>query len=201
MLPMGIAFGIAHAMTPGHSKAVLASYVAGSGITLRKAIASSLLLSFVHIASAVLLSTVAGFLITRTLVGAGQVPLLEWTSRVSLMLIGLWMVIRPFTRRPHMHGEAQGFAFMAGLIPCPLTLFIMMLATSKGVPEAGIAFAIAMFAGVSAVLSAVALLAAFARAALNTVLQSHGRHLDVAARAIEVFCGVVLLALAAYQLM
>jgi hypothetical protein len=29
-LPMGIVFGAAHALTPGHSKAVLATYLAGS---------------------------------------------------------------------------------------------------------------------------------------------------------------------------
>ncbi|WP_425459635.1 hypothetical protein [Hankyongella ginsenosidimutans] len=30
---------------------------------------------------------------------------------------------------------------MAGLIPCPLTLFVMTFALSRGVPEAGVAFA------------------------------------------------------------
>lgn len=31
-LPMGIAFGAVHAMTPGHSKSILATYLAGSSL-------------------------------------------------------------------------------------------------------------------------------------------------------------------------
>lgn len=30
ILPLGVVFGLAHAMTPGHSKSVLASYLVGS---------------------------------------------------------------------------------------------------------------------------------------------------------------------------
>ncbi|TIM37420.1 MAG: hypothetical protein E5Y56_33685, partial [Mesorhizobium sp.] len=44
--------------------------------------------------------------------------------------------------------EGAAFGFMAGLIPCPLTLFVMTFAIVRGVPEAGIAFAVTMMAGV-----------------------------------------------------
>ncbi len=49
----------------------------------------------------------------------------------------LWIA---FFCPPHVHGEREGVAvgFMAGLISCPLTLFVMTFAISRGVPEAGI---------------------------------------------------------------
>lgn len=200
LLPFGIVFGVAHAMTPGHSKAVLASYVLGSGIAVRKALNASLILSCVHIASAVLLATIANSLLTRTIVGAGQAPALEWTSRVALALIGLWMVLRPLLRKPHVHGETQGFAFLAGLIPCPLTLFIMTLAIAKGVPAAGLAFAVAMLMGVVIVLSGVALLSASVRNGLNSVLEAHHSLFDLTTRGVEVVCGIALAGLAVYAL-
>ena len=34
--PMGVLFGAAHALTPGHSKAVLATYLAGSDAKLAR---------------------------------------------------------------------------------------------------------------------------------------------------------------------
>jgi nickel/cobalt transporter (NicO) family protein len=200
LLPLAVVFGIAHALTPGHSKAVLASYVAGSGVVLRKALTASLLLSFVHITSAVILATVATSLITRTLVGAGQAPLLELISRVSVMLIGAWMIVRALRHTPHIHGETQGFALMAGLIPCPLTLMIMTLAVARGVPEAGIAFAAAMFGGVLVVLSTVALLAYFARSTVLRKLTANPVALLRASRLLEGVCGLLLVSVALYEL-
>jgi ABC-type nickel/cobalt efflux system permease component RcnA len=87
MLPLGIAFGIAHAMTPGHSKSVLASFVLGIGASVGRAAATSLLLSATHIVSAIVLALVANSLVTRTLVGAGRAPALEYTSRMALVVI------------------------------------------------------------------------------------------------------------------
>ena len=45
-LPMGIVFGAVHALTPGHSKAVLAIYLTGSTATLPRALVVSIALSF-----------------------------------------------------------------------------------------------------------------------------------------------------------
>ena len=59
---------------------------------------------------------------------------------------------------------------MAGLIPCPLTLFVMTFAMSRGVPEAGIMFAIVMMTGVALTLSTVALLTVFFRSQFERLL-------------------------------
>ena len=41
VLPLGILFGAVHALTPGHGKAVLASYLLGSGLASARAVRSS----------------------------------------------------------------------------------------------------------------------------------------------------------------
>ncbi|TIW69718.1 MAG: ABC transporter permease, partial [Mesorhizobium sp.] len=72
-------------------------------------------------------------------------PALETLSRGLLGLIGVWIIWRALRgrHRHHVHeGEAVGF--MAGLIPCPLTLFVMTYAISRGIPWAGLVFAVAM---------------------------------------------------------
>lgn len=54
-LPMGVVFGAAHALTPGHSKAVLATYLAGSDAKVSRGLLVSIILSFTHVTIAVLL--------------------------------------------------------------------------------------------------------------------------------------------------
>tara|TARA_R110002020_G_scaffold67188_7_gene176673 strand:+ start:381 stop:812 length:432 start_codon:yes stop_codon:yes gene_type:complete len=66
MLPAGIAFGAVHALPPGHSKAVLATYVAGSRIGLTKAVFVSFCLSATHVTIAVFIAIFALPLILRT---------------------------------------------------------------------------------------------------------------------------------------
>lgn len=200
MLPLGVVFGAAHAMTPGHSKSILASYVLGSGLSPWRAIATSLVLAATHICSAVLLAVVANTLVTRTLVGAGRVPALENISRYMLLAIGVWLVWRAWRAQPHIHGEGYLAGFVAGLVPCPLTLFVMMLAVSRGVPEAGLAFALAMFIGVGAVLVAIATAVAFARSWVEGWIGRHGTRLSLASRWLDTIAGLALIIIAVLEL-
>lgn len=200
VLPMGMLFGAAHGLTPGHNKMVLASYVVGDGVRALQASLMALVLTAVHVGSAVVIALGASFLVSRTITNAGQAPLLETISRVLLVVIGLWLILRAVLRRPHAHGEGLGFAIIAGLIPCPLTLFVMVLSTSQGVPEAGLVFAIAMLAGVGLVLIAVALVASFGGQAFAASLARHGSNAAYVARGLEAVAGTALIAMAGFQL-
>lgn len=148
-----------------------------------------------------LLAVVANTLVTRTIVGAGQVPALELISRVLLVCVGLWLILRALLGRRHLHGEGVVAGVAAGLVPCPLTLFLMFLATSRGVPEAGLTFALAMVIGVGAVLCAVAFAATFARDFVIRLVERQGLVLDVVVRSVDVVAGAILLLLAAAELL
>lgn len=89
---------------------------------------------------------------------------------------------------------AAGFA--AGLIPCPLTLFVMTFAISRGVPEAGVAFAAVMMIGVALVLGTVALAAVLFRQQLLRLLAMRPRAVDIVTRAIQIIAGLILVAVA-----
>jgi ABC-type nickel/cobalt efflux system permease component RcnA len=200
-LPMGILFGAAHALTPGHSKAVLATYLAGSDNSVRRGLAVSLTLSFTHVTIAVLIAALSLPLVSIALGSVGRAPFLEDVSRGLLGLIGGWMIWRAFRHSHHHHkheGEAVGV--MAGLIPCPLTLFVMTFAISRGVPVAGILFAITMMAGVALTLSCVAVLSILFRERLVHFFDSRPRLLDIISRTIEGAAGVVLASVALWQI-
>lgn len=75
-------------------------------------------------------------------------------------------------RPAHSHGAGEGVAvaMMAGLIPCPLTLFVMSFAISRGVPVAGVLFAVVMMLGVMLTLSLTALAAVLFRQQVTRLL-------------------------------
>lgn len=202
-LPMGIVFGAVHATTPGHSKSVLATYLVGSSAGMARSLMVSLTLSFTHVSMAVLIALLSLPLVSIALGSVGRAPLLEDLSRGLLGVIGLWMLWRAFRRTDQFHDAREGAAvgFMAGLIPCPLTLFVMTFATARGVPEAGIAFAVAMMAGVAATLSLVAVTAVFFRQRVARLLETRPTLIAAFARTIEVVAGIVLVAIALREIL
>jgi nickel/cobalt transporter (NicO) family protein len=192
ILPLGIVFGAVHALTPGHGKTVLASYLVGSRRAVLRGLGVAGALALTHVGSAVILALTAAPLITRTLGGAGQAPLLEALSRGLLGLIGLWLLVRAFRGTTHQHREGVMVGVIAGLIPCPLTLFTMFLAMSRGVPEAGLTFALSMFLGVGLTLAAVAGSVVLARTWFVTTVANHGASIERLSRVLEGLTGAML---------
>jgi len=200
-LPMGILFGAIHALTPGHSKAVLATYLAGSESKIGRGLLVSLILSFTHVTIAVLIAVLSLPLVSIALGSVGRAPLLEDISRGLLGLIGLWMLWRALRHGHHHHkheGEAVGV--MAGLVPCPLTLFVMTFAIARGVPAAGILFAGTMMIGVALTLSCVAVLSIVLRERLVRFVEGRPRLFEGITRAIEGVAGAALVALAIHEI-
>ncbi|MCV0371780.1 sulfite exporter TauE/SafE family protein [Filomicrobium sp.] len=192
VLPLGIAFGAVHALTPGHSKTVLASYLAGSSAKTLRGVGIASVLSFVHIGTSVLIAVLALPIVERSLVGAGRAPLLEDLSRGLIAIIGIWMIVRAVRAVPHRHSNGALFGLAAGLVPCPLTLFTMTFAMSRGVPEAGIAFAFAMMLGVATTLSTFALLTILIRDRFTRVMDKYGSRIAGTGRILEASAGVLL---------
>ena len=193
VLPLGIVFGAIHALTPGHSKTVLAVYVAGSSSAMARGTLIAVLLAVTHVVSAVLIALFASSLVTRTLGDVGRAPVLEDLSRGLLLLIGIWMIARAIPSNTHQHREGPFVGVIAGLVPCPLTLFVMVLALSRGVPEAGLTFAVAMMAGIATTLVGVSLLTTFAQSKFSTFLGQHGVAIASTSRVLEGLAGVALI--------
>lgn len=200
-LPMGVLFGVAHALTPGHSKAVLATYLAGSEAKVARGLLVSLTLSFTHVTIAVLIAVLSLPLVSIALGSVGRAPLLEDISRGLLGLIGAWMVWRALRYRHHHKHEGEVVGVMAGLVPCPLTLFVMTFAIVRGVPVAGLLFAGTMMIGVAITLCSVAVLSILLRESLMHFVESRPRLFDAITRTIEGFAGAALVALAIHEIL
>jgi nickel/cobalt exporter len=192
--PWAVVFGAAHALTPGHSKTVLALWLAGTGARRGEALRTAFTLAATHIGLSVLIVLVALPVVTLARGEAGRAPLLEDISRALLGLSGLWLIWQGLRGQAHTHGRWFGVA--AGLIPCPLTLFVMTFAAAKGVTLAGIGFAVMTMLGVAVVLGLVALAAStFGRGVLAL-----SRGAAVVSRGLLVVTGLALVAAAAMTL-
>ena len=201
VLPAGILFGALHALTPGHSKSILASYLLGTRMAPVRAVMVSAVLALTHVGSAVIIVLLALPIIRRSLIGAGQAEGLELVSRGLLMLIGCWLILRAWFYKPHAHREGLVAGFVAGLVPCPLTLMVMFYAVSRNIPEAGLTFAVAMMLGVLCTLAALAVGTVLAR---NTVMEltiQHGASVDRIGRVMNTLGGTILIVLAANELL
>src|SRR2546421_596069 len=90
VLPTGIVFGAIHALTPGHGKSILASYLLGSRLAALRATTVAAVLALTHVGTAVLLAVVGVPLITRTLGGGRRAPSLAALRRgLPIAIAGL----------------------------------------------------------------------------------------------------------------
>ncbi|MEQ9197553.1 MAG: ABC transporter permease [Parvibaculum sp.] len=201
ILPLGLVFGMVHALTPGHSKTLLVSYLVGSRLSVLRGIGVSSILAATHVLSAVVIALVATELLSRGLAGAGRAPALEWVSRGVLVMAGLWFLIQAVAGSGH-HARHEGAAFgvVAGLVPCPLTLFAMIMASARGVPAAGLGFAGSMMLGIAITLGAVAALAVLGRAGIVEALARYGAPADRLSRWLTGAGGFLLAAFGLYEL-
>jgi ABC-type nickel/cobalt efflux system permease component RcnA len=208
MAMAGIFFGAIHALTPGHSKTILVSYLAGSRHGAFRALSVSSLLAAAHVLIAVIIALFASQLMERSIGQAGRAPDLEFLSRFLLLLIGLWLFVRAVRGHHAASGQAAhatrggiGVALSAGLIPCPLTLFVMVLAVTRGVPAAGLTFAGSMLIGIALTLGLFALLAVAARHFLVSAMTRYGTGLATVSRLLDGLAGSFIILFAGLDLL
>lgn len=195
------AFGMLHALLPGHGKAVLASYYAADG-NWRGALGSTLLLISTHVGSAVALVLSGYAILKHTLGGAGRAPALELASQVLIILIGGWLLWRALRRRPHGHGQsAPLLAVATGLVPCPLTTFIMTYAVVHGAVKWGLLLSGLFTAGMIVMVAIFPLAAVVARTKLVPVMAQTETIRSRVELGLETSAAIALMALGAWPLL
>lgn len=153
-LLMGISiaalFGLVHAFMPGHGKTVLVSYFLGRPSKVVAGLSASIILVLTHVGSALVL-VLTGFIVIRgTIGGAGRAPEFETVSAAFIVLIGIWLLYNAVRHRHHDRSsttDGRVLAFATGLVPCPLTTFIMVYAVSNGIIVAGLLLTVGMVVG------------------------------------------------------
>ena len=199
-MAVAVLFGLVHALMPGHGKTVLVSYYLGHAGNLFGSIASSAILVLTHVGSAIVL-VLAGFTVMRaTIGGAGRAPGFELASAVLILGVGLWLLWRAM--RPHAPhaGDGPALAAAAGLVPCPLTTFIMIYAVGNGIVLAGLLVTASMAAGMTLTIAAFALAAVLLRDRMLSLLERTAHVRRQLGRGLEIASAVAIMTFGAWML-
>lgn len=218
LLVVALAYGIVHALGPGHGKALAAAYLLARGGSWRGAVLLGHGIAFAHGASGVLLVLVVRFLLARSLSGASLEVIDRVTRLVSYSLIvgiGLAMLghavwhARQGRPEPGQAGSAGAgrasrrslMAILAiGLVPCPAAIMLLLLFASVEALGLGVVLVGAQSLGMALTISLVGVWTlAGRRAVLGTLARGerwaerleHG--LETGAAACVTLLGAVLL--------
>jgi nickel/cobalt exporter len=178
-------WGAAHALTPGHGKAIVAGYLVGTRGRPRDAVALGLIVTVTHTIGVFALGIVT-LALSAFVVPEQLYPWLTLTSGLLVVVVGasvLWRRLRH--RRQHAHGHHHhhdhdhehehgygrggllGVGIAAGLLPCPSALVVLLSAIALHRVVLGLALIVAFSAGLAATITAIGLVAVLARRAFS----------------------------------
>lgn len=193
-------FGAVHALMPGHGKIVLISYHLGQPSSLMAAFTNGAILALTHVGLAVALVLAGYAVISRAFAYGGRTTQFEAASGALIILIGAYLLWISLNHRHDAGPKGRSLALATGMIPCPLTTFVLSYALARGVLTSGLLVTAAMAVGMITTIGGIALVAAFARDRLMGLLaRSEGwRHragmaLEVGGAALVVLLGVLTL--------
>jgi nickel/cobalt transporter (NicO) family protein len=160
------------------------------------------LLISTHVGSAVALVLSGYAILKHTLGGAGRAPAPELASQILIILIGVWLLWRALRRRPHSHGQsAPLLAVATGLVPCPLTTFIMTYAVVHGAVQWGLLLSALFAAGMIVMVALFPLAAVITRTKLVSLMAQTEATRSRVALGLEAFAAIALIALGAWPLL
>jgi nickel/cobalt exporter len=181
-------WGAAHALTPGHGKAMVAAYLVGTKGTPRHALLLGGTVTVAHTAGVFALGFVtlglSAFIVPEQLY-----PWLTLVSGVLVVLVGASVLRKRLRSRErhhhhdHHHGHGHhhhhhhhrehddaltskgilGVGIAAGLLPCPSALVVLLSAIALHRIGLGLALIVAFSVGLAATITAIGLVAVLAR--------------------------------------
>ena len=174
---LALVLGGLHALSPGHGKAVVAAYLAGSRGRVRDAILLGLVVTLTHTWVVIALGAVTLGL-SEWLLPEQIVPYLTLGSGALIVAVGCWMLatrvreLRSAAPEPahghdhgyghgHEHGNRRGLIALGisgGMVPCPSALVVLLLAIAFHRVMFGLGLLLAFSVGLASVLIAIGVL-------------------------------------------
>jgi nickel/cobalt exporter len=170
-LALALFWGAAHALTPGHGKAIVAAYLVGSRGKARHALALGGIVTFTHTIGVFALGVVTVAL-SELVVPEQLYPWLNFVSALLVVGVGLSVLRRRLRRRRHHHHHhdhghsARGLVAVGisgGILPCPTALVVLLAAISLHRVGFGLLLIVAFSLGLASVITGIGLLAISAK--------------------------------------
>jgi ABC-type nickel/cobalt efflux system permease component RcnA len=168
-LALALFWGAAHALTPGHGKAIVAAYLVGSRGKARHALALGGIVTITHTIGVFALGVVT-LALSELIVPETLYPWLNLLSALLVVGVGLSVLRRRLRRHHHHHHDhdhsARGLlavGISGGILPCPTALVVLLAAISLHRVGFGLLLIVAFSFGLASVITGIGLLAISAK--------------------------------------
>jgi nickel/cobalt transporter (NicO) family protein len=188
-LAVALFWGAAHALSPGHGKAIITAYLVGQRGTARHAALLGLIVTVTHTIGVFALGLVT-LLLSRFIVPEQLYPWLNLVSGLLVVAIGASVLHARWHHRRHHHHHHHhhehdlsrrsliAVGVSGGLLPCPSALVVLLAAISLHRIGFGLLLIVAFSAGLALTITAIGLVAVLARTAFRR-LSFEGRALSL----------------------
>lgn len=170
-LALALFWGAAHALTPGHGKAIVAAYLVGSRGKARHAVALGGIVTVTHTIGVFALGLVT-LALSEFLVPEDLYPWLNLTAALLVVGVGVTVLRRRLRDRIHPHNHHHhhdhgpgllAVGISGGILPCPTALVVLLAAISLHRVGFGLLLIVAFSLGLASVVTGIGLLAVSAR--------------------------------------
>ena len=177
-------WGMAHALSPGHGKAIVTAYLVGQRGTPRHAALLGLIVTLTHTVGVFALGLVT-LLLSQFIVPNDLYPWLNLVAGLLVVGIGASVLRTRFRhRRAHSHGHDHdhhhhqhdlsrrsliAVGVSGGLLPCPSALVVLLAAISLHRVTFGMLLVVAFSVGLALTITGIGLVAVLARSAFRRV--------------------------------
>jgi ABC-type nickel/cobalt efflux system permease component RcnA len=181
-------WGAAHALTPGHGKALVAAYLVGTKGTPRHALMLGGTVTVAHTAGVFAIGLVT-LVLSQFILPEQLYPWLTLVSGLLVVVVGASVLRQRLRSRGHAHhhhghdhhhhdGDHHhhdeltskgilGVGIAAGLLPCPSALVVLLSAIALHRVGLGLALIFAFSVGLAATITGIGLVAVYARRAFG----------------------------------
>ena len=203
-LLLAFAYGVVHALGPGHGKVVVATYFLARDARIGRGLLMGLQIAACHVLSAIVVVALADLVLRQAFRGApAEVAGVRLTSYGLIALIGAAMLAQAIRRsrlrragievgrdcghdhgHGHQHGAGDGVAGRAqqgalslgvGLVPCTGAVLILLYALANDILLPGLLLVLAIAAGMAITMGALGMLSIVARTTVAARLERSGR--------------------------
>ncbi len=210
LILLSLSYGAVHALGPGHGKTVVSSYMLSNKKTYTRGWIVALLIGIIHILSALVLTTVAFFIIKTAAVdlALNSELFVQAISGLIILSLGIFLIYRKILSlksNTHLagcgcsgcssHDEHRGdlsVALASGLIPCPGTVLVFITIYSVGAVFAGLVSAIFMSIGMSLIIGLAATMSIKARGSIEKHLSKYILYIEFLALLVMSLFGVLM---------
>ena len=165
ILAFSLAYGIIHALGPGHGKALISGYLlANPTLKTSHVLRMGFFIALVHALSALVLTLGATYAIevsASKLLRDVSVPMVQISGGL-IVLMGCWLLYEVATSRSKKEAQVDAkkeasVIILSGIVPCPGVMTLSFFAITLGEFSLGIISALFMSLGMGLTISAVGL--------------------------------------------